>query len=204
MKTTIKELSYLLMDMVNGGLPSDDSKINYRVAKTYIKLAVAEGLRRGWFEDKNNSEQHYVGSTVSKEVDVVFDNEKKSAFVETLGESNSLDGARAYNISDPHINSMWSRTFVPITLNQRFSQSKLVPIPNTVQYYEMDGKLYFRGGTVCKGDKLVLTQRNVVPSNDDDSLPSWVGRTALNEAYRLAYAEIAINSDRINDGVPNN
>ena len=68
--TSIKELAYLLLDNVNGGIPTDDAKLNYRVAKAYIAKTVAYHLRRKVFEEKNLSDEHYIGTPVTKTVPV--------------------------------------------------------------------------------------------------------------------------------------
>lgn len=202
--STIKELSYLLLDMVNGGLPTDDSKINYRVAKAYVKNAVGYFLRRRYWEDKANSEDNYVGSTVTKKQEVKYDENLDQYYVEVLGESIE-DTMKSYSISSQNVNSRWAVRFAPISEQELFNQSFLkARIPNLVQFYKRGGKLYFTNNVPEGLGLVVLSQSNVIPSNDDDSVPSDIASDAIDRAYRQVYAEIVINSDRFNDGVPQN
>ena len=202
--TSIKRLSYLLLDMVNGGLPSDDSKINYRVAREHIRNAVAYQLRLRFFEEKNNSDSNYVGIPTSKEVEVKYDEDMGSYYVETLGESIDLGGARSISISNLNRNSRWAMKFTGITLNEAFAQRGLTSLPNTIQYYLDGDKIYFMNGDVSDLPKVRLTQYNLLPKDDDSEIPSDIGGRALSEAFRIAMGEIQIPSDRSNDGVPNN
>lgn len=202
MTTTIKELTYLLLDMSEGGSPTDDAKLNYRTSKAFIKSAVAYQLRKRWFEDKNNSDENYIGKTSSKDAKVNFDEEEDAYYIETLGESMDMGGMRSYSITQKKANSRWSFKFVPITLAEWFSQRGLPNIPNVIQYYFKGDRLYFTNGLVDDLDIVKLTQYNVLPSDDEDNVPSDVGQEALQMAWRLAYPEIALQSDRDNNGVP--
>lgn len=193
----------MLIDMVNGGQPTDDSKLNYRVAKAYIKNAVAFNMRRRYWEEKANGEEYYTGKTTTKEVELQYDENADSYFVETLGESIDTGGMRSFNILGKKPNSRWSIKFVPITLQEMSAQRGLCNIPNVIQYYLLDDRLYFTNGDVEGLDPIKLTQSNLLPSDDDDSVAPDIGHDSLNMAYRLAFAEVAINSDRINDGIPN-
>ncbi len=67
----------------------------------------------------------------------------------------------------------------------------------------MGDRLYFTNGSVDGLETVKLTQSNLLPSDDDDSVSSDVASESLQMAYRLAYAEVATLSDRVNDGVPN-
>lgn len=203
MSTTIKELSYLLLEMVNGGQPTDDSKINYRVAKAYIKSAVAYNMRRKFWEEKANSDDYYTGKTTTKEVEVKFDTESDSYYVDTLGESIDTGGTRSFNILAKRPNSRWSLKFIPATPQEISAQRGLCDIPNVIQFYQLGDKLYFTNGDMEGVEKVKLTQHNLLPTDDDDQIPSDVAHDSLQMAYRLAYAEVATLSDRINDGVSN-
>ena len=199
---TIKELSYLLLDQVNGGLPSDDGKINYRVAKAYIKTAVAYYLKRKIFEEANNSEEYYTSESnaTTKTVPVKLDPETGLNYIELLGESIDLGGMRSYSISSANPLSRWSIRFVPITQNEVFTQSVLPNVPDVIQFFKKGDRLYFRG--ITNEEELSLTQRSLLPSNDEDDIPEDIGVLALEHAYKLVYPEIALRSDRANDGVP--
>lgn len=201
---TIREITYALLDMVNGGLPTDDSKINYRVAEIYAKSGVAFTLRKRWFEEKNSSDENYIGKSVSKEQEVKYDNEDDSYYIGTLGESLDMGGMRSFSISSKKRNSRWSLKFVPVTSSEYFNQKGLCNIPNVIQYYLDGDKLRFTNGSVEGIESVMLSQSNLLPSDPDDSVPDDIVDESLNRAYRLAYAEIVINSDRLNDGVAQN
>lgn len=202
--TNIKRLSYLLLDMVNGGLPTDDSKINYRVAREHIRNAVAYQLRLRFFEEKNNSDSNYIGIPTSKEVEVKYDEDMGSYYVETLGESIDLGGARSISISNLNRNSRWAMKFTGITLNEAFAQRGLTSLPNVVQYYLDGDRVYFTNADISGLEKVRLTQYNLLPKDDEADIPSDIAGRALTEAFRIAMGEIQIPSDRSNDGVPNN
>ena len=200
---TIKELSYLLMDMVNGGQPSDDSRINYRVARAYIRNAVAFQIRRKLWEEKGASDEHYVGKHVTADQKVKYDEASDRYYIETLGESIDSGGMRSYSISGSKPNSRWSVKFVGITKSELFNQKGLINIPNVIQYYIDSDRIYFTNGDVSKLGTVKLSQYNLLPKDDEDSVPEDIGQEALNNAYRLAFAELSINQDRDNNGVPN-
>lgn len=202
MAKTIKELAYLLLDMSEGGQPTDDSKLNYRVAKAYVKSAVAYQLRRRWFEEKNASDENYIGKTTTKEADVIYDEEEDAYYIETLGESIDMGGMRSYSITSKKANSRWSLRFVPITLSEWFAQKGLIRIPNVIQYYLKGDRLYFTNGIPEGVDVVQLTQSNLLPSDDDDSVSADIAQEALRYAWMLAYPEVSIPTDRENDGVP--
>lgn len=201
MTTTIKELTYLLIDMSEGGQPTDDARLNYRVAKAYIKSAVAYQLRKRWFEDKNNSDENYIGKTTTKDAELIYDEEEDSYYIETLGESIDMGGMRSYSVTSKKSNSRWAIRFVPITLSEWFSQKGLIRIPNVIQYYLKGDRLYFTNGIPEDLDIVQLTQSNLLPSDDDDSVPADVGQEALRYAWMLAYPEVSMPTDRENDGV---
>lgn len=200
---TIKELSYLLLDMVNGGQPTDDTRINYRVARAYIRNAVAFQLRRKWWEEKSASDEHYVGKSVSADQEVKYDEASDAYYIDTLGESIDAGGMRSYSITSNKPNSRWALKFVGITKAERFNQRGLKHIPNVIQYYLDGDRIYFTNGDVSDLGTLKLSQYNLLPKDDEDSVPEDAGQEALNWAYRLAVAELTINQDRDNNGVPN-
>lgn len=203
MSTTIKELTYLLLDMTSGGQPTDDTKLNYRTAKAYIKSAVAYHLRRRHWEEKANGDDYYTGKSTTKEQEVKYDEEQDAYYIESLGESIDTGGMRSYSIFAKKPDSRWSIKFVPITLNELSAQRGLCDIPNVVQFYMMGDRLYFTNGSVDGLDTVKLTQSNLLPSDDDDSVVDDIASESLQMAYRLALAEISTISDRINDGSPN-
>lgn len=200
---TIKELSYLLLDMVNGGQPTDDTRINYRVARAYIRNAVAFQLRRRWWEEKSASDEHYVGKSASADQEVKYDEASETYYIETLGESIDAGGMRSYSITSNKPNSRWALKFVGITKAEKFNQRGLKNIPNVIQYYLDGDRIYFTNGDVGNLGTIKLSQYNLLPKDDDDSVPEDIGQEALNWAYRLAFAELSINQDRDNNGVPN-
>lgn len=204
MSTTIKELTYLLLDMTSGGQPTDDTKLNYRTAKAYIKSAVAYNIRRRHWEDKANGDDYYTGKSTTKEQDVKYDEEQDAYYVESLGESIDTGGMRSYSIFAKKPNSRWSIKFVPITLNELSAQRGLSNIPNVVQFYMMGDRLYFTNGSVEGVEKVKLTQSNLLPSDDDDSVVQDIAQQSLTDAYRLAMQEVGVVSDRVNDGTPLN
>ena len=198
--TSIKELAYLLLDNVNGGIPTDDAKLNYRVAKAYITKTVAYHLRRKVFEEKNLSDEHYIGTPVTKTVPVKTDGD--ITYVETLGDSIDLGGMRSYSISQVNKMSRWSKTFVPMTPQEASIQKfGLGNIPNVIQFYKDGDRLIFVNGLVEGIDEVKLTQYNLLPKDGSDQVPEDVGQLALTDAIRLAMQEISVPSDRSNDGV---
>lgn len=202
MSKTIKELSYLLIEMVNGGIPTDDSKINYRVAKAYIKAATGFYLRARYWEEKRNGDDNYVGNSITKKVEVKYDEDSELYYIETFGESID-ESMRSYSVSPINPASRWSIKFVPITPQEFFNQSQLkARIPNTIQYYKIGNRISFLNGEVGSNVSLNLTQRNVVPDGDDDQVPSDIETLVLERSYRLAFQEVSIQSDRDNNGVP--
>lgn len=201
---TIKELSYLLLDMVNGGQPSDDTRINYRVARAYIRNAVAFQIRRKWWEEKSASDEHYVGKSTTSDQEVKYDEASDMYYIETLGESIDAGGMRSYSITGNKPNSRWSLKFVGITKSERFNQMGLRNIPNVIQYYIDSDRIYFTNGDVSKMGTLKLSQYNLLPKDDDDSVASDIAQQSLIEAYRLAMQEVGVASDRDNNGVPLN
>lgn len=204
-KTTVKKLAYLLIEMGEGGIPTDDSRMNYRVAKEYIVNSLGYFLRRKLFEDAQNADNDYLGNTVSKEVDVKYDSENRFYYIETLGESVDFGtNMRAYSVSSGNPHSRWSITFVPITNQEMFSQRGLKNIPDVIQFYKQGDKLIFMNGDMGAIDKIQLTQSNVIPSDDDSEVPADIGNLILQDAYKTAYPELMVERDRINDGEPIN
>ena len=199
--TSIKELTYLLLDNVNGGIPTDDARLNYRVAKAYITKTVAYHLRRKVFEEKNLSGEHYIGTPVTKTVPVKKDGDVY--YVETLGESIDLGGMRSYSISSVNKVGRWSKKFVPITNQEASAQwMGLGHIPSVVQFYKDGDRLVFMNELVDDVDEVKLTQYNLLPKDDDDSVPSDIGQLALTDAIRLAIQEVSVPRDEDNNGTP--
>lgn len=199
----IKQLTYLLLEQVNGGIPTDDSKFNYRVAKAFVLSAVAFLLKKKAFDEANQSEGNYTSesNSVTKTVDVKTDEDTGLKYVELLGESIDLGGMRSYSISSKNPFGRWNIKFVPITRNEVFMQSMLPNVPDVVQFYKEDNRLYLKGD--ISEVKLQLTQKSLLPSDDDDNIPEDISAPALEYAYKLAYPELTFKSDRANDGVPN-
>src|SRR5690606_17929761 len=102
---------------------------------------------------------------------------------------------RSYSISGSKPNSRWSFKFVGITKNELFNQKGLVNIPNVIQYYIDSDRIYFTNGDVSNMGTVKLSQYNLLPKDDEDSVPEDIGQQALNNAYRLAFAELTINQD---------
>lgn len=199
--TSIKELAYLLLDNVNGGIPTDDPRLNYRVAKAYITKTVAYHLRRKVFEEKNLSDEHYIGTPVTKTVPVK--KEGDVYYVESLGESVDLGGMRSYAISSLNKVGRWSKKFVPITTQEASAQwLGLGNIPNVIQFYKDGDRLVFINGLVEDIDEVKLTQYNLLPKDDNDSVPSDIGQLALTDAIRLAIQEMSVPRDEDNNGTP--
>lgn|SRR5690625_325741 len=204
-KTTIKKLSYLLIEMGEGGLPTDDSRMNYRVAKEYIVNSLGYFLRRKLFEDAQNADSDYLGNSVSKEVEVKYDSDGRYYYIDTLGESVDFGtNMRAYSVSSNNPHSRWSITYVPITKQEMFAQRGLKNIPDVIQFYKQGDKLIFMNGDMTGINKVNLSQSNVIPTDDDSEVPSDIGNLILQDAYKTAYPELMVERDRVNDGEPNN
>lgn len=201
---TVKELAYALLEMVNGGMPTDDSKINYRVARLHIRNGLGFYLRRKNFEESNQSESNYTSesNSITKAVEVKSDPESGLQYVDLIGESVDLGGMRSYSLSSTNPLSRWSIKFVPITKNELFVQGYLPNIPDVIQFYKDGNRLYLRGYT--SDATLSLTQKNVISDDDDDEIPSDLAQPALEHAYRLAMGIVQIPSDKDNNGVSNN
>lgn len=200
---TIEKLTYMLMEMPEGGIPTDDARLNYRVAKEYIKNAVGYYLKKKLFEDKNSDEGDYLGNEVTNTVEVKEDPEMLALYVDLLGESVDFGGSmKAYELYFKNLHNNWSCVFVPIKRSQVQVYKRMLPVPNVITYYKDGKRLVFIGG-VKEGDKLELTQKNVIPSKDTDSLPREIGNQVLDMAYKTLYPELVVERDRNNDGVPN-
>lgn len=204
-KTTIKKLTYLLMEVPEGGLITDDARLNYRVAREYVRAGVAQALRQKLLEDKNYSEDRdYLGNSVTEVKEVKEDPEKNYLYVDNIGESVDFGGSmKKYGLSFNNLHNRFGCTFVPLTRNQVQVHKNMKRVPNVITYYEDGDKLVLIGG-VEEGDKISVTQSNVIPDNDDAPIPSDIGNKALELAYRTAYPHITMTRDINNDGVPNN
>lgn len=204
--STIKELSWQLIEMANGGMPTDDSKLNYRIARAHVRDAVAYLLKEKIFQHYNSSEDHYIpdSNSISKEVELKHDSESGLSYVETIGESIDLTGMRNYQLSFANIAHRWKKKFVPISRQEVFLQTFLTNIPDVVQFYKEGDRLYLIGNILTDGgESLMLTQKNVVPKDDDDPVPVDIASQSLERAYRSVYPEISAQQDRDNNGVDN-
>lgn len=204
-KTTIRKLSYLLMEIPEGGLHTDDARLNYRVAREYVRNGLAAAMRQKLLEDKNNTEdRNYLGISSTETKTVKEDPEKNYLYVDTLGESIDFGGnMQKYGLSFGSLHNRFGCMFVPLTRNQVQIHKNMRRVPNIITYYEDGDKLVLVGG-VSEGDEISVTQSNVIPNNDDAEIPSDVGSRALENAYRSAYPHIVMQRDINNDGVPNN
>lgn len=191
--------------MPEGGLQTDDARMNYRVAKEFIKAGLAQAMRQKLIEDKNNSEdRNYLGNSVTEIKEVKEDEDRMYLYVDTIGESIDFGGnMQKYGLSFVNLHNRFGCMFVPITSNQIQVHKNMRRVPNIIPYYEDGDKLVFIGG-VEEGDEISITQRNVIPNDDDTEIPSDLGSRALDIAYRLAYPLVSVNRDNNNDGVPNN
>ena len=201
---SIKELSYLLIELVNGGIPTDDSKINYKIARAHIRNAVGFYLRARFWEEKRNSDENYSSNISTKQVEVKYDEDSELYYVDTLGESIDGGGMSSFNISPLNPNSRWAIKYVPVTPQELFNQSLLkARIPNTVQYYKLGDKLFFTNADAGGTKNVILSQANVIPTDDNDSaIPEDIKTPVLERAYRVVMNLPNTQSDRDNDGVP--
>lgn len=208
-KTTIRKLTYMLIEMSEGGTQTDDAKLNYRVAREHIRNAVARSLKEKLFEDRNaqrqdDSDEEYLGNDVSKEVEVKYDSEGSYLYVDMLGESVDFGGSmKSYSLYFKNTHNTWGCLFVPLNRKQISIYKNLPQVPNTIPYYKEGDRIIIVGG-LSEGDKLMLNQKNVIPNDDDDALPTEIGSKALRMAWESVYPEVQMPMDRNNDGIPNN
>src|SRR5690625_7270348 len=102
--------------MGEGGLPTDDSRMNYMVAKEYIVNSLGYFLRRKLFEEAQNADSDYVGNSVSKEVEVKYDSDGKYYYIDTLGERVDFGtNMGAYFVRSKIPTRTCGKTNVPIT-----------------------------------------------------------------------------------------
>lgn len=203
-KLTIKQMAYLLIDKVNGGMPTDDSKINYRIAKAYILDATAYFLRKRYWEEKKNSDENYSSNITTKQVDVKYDEDNEQYYVDVLGESIDTGGMSSYSISALNPTGRWALTFVPVKPEELFNQGLMKKrIPDTVQYYKVGDRLVFTNMASIDQKPVLLSQANLLPNSDEDALPRDIGLESVSRAWR-EYMGKDSNQDRDNNGVSSN
>lgn len=193
------------MEVPEGGLVTDDARLNYRVAREYVRGGVAQALKQKLLEDKNNSDDRdYLGTSVTEVKQVKEDSDRNYLYVDLIGESIDFGGnMQKYGLAFDNMHNRFGCMFVPLSKNQVQIHKNMKRVPNIIPYYEEGSKLVFIGG-VEVGDEISVTQSNVIPDNDDAEIPSEIGNKALELAYRTAYPHMNMPRDINNDGVPNN
>lgn len=193
------------MEVPEGGLVTDDARLNYRVAREYVRGGVAQALKQKLLEDKNNSDDRdYLGTSVTEVKQVKEDSDRNYLYVDLIGESIDFGGnMQKYGLAFDNMHNRFGCMFVPLSKNQVQIHKNMRRVPNIIPYYEEGSKLVFIGG-VEVGDEISVTQSNVIPDNDDAEIPSEIGNRALELAYRTAYPHMNMPRDINNDGVPNN
>lgn len=200
-KTSIRKLTYLLMEMPEGGIPTDDARLNYRVAREHILNAVSYFLKGKLMEDSKLTED-YLGESVYKDVEVQ-ENEYGEKFVELFGESITFgEDMNAYELTPKRMNSRWSQDFYPITREQARLQKRLKDVGGVIFYYKEGNKLMILGD-VQEGEVFTLGQKNVIPTDDDGELPAEIGSRVLRDAFQTLFPELEARRDNSNDGIPN-
>lgn len=208
---TLKELTYRLWRLLDGGDISDDTRFSYKELKGYIGSGIGLALKQNAFEQRNASPDLLYGSGQYAKTtirDVQYD-EEGTAYIETKDKSVAFGGSRNFEVSSVNPLSRWAKTFVTIRKEELFLQKFQANIPNVIQVVVDGSKLYFRGNAVLSGDleQVKLSQYYVIPDlEEDDSeldLPTEYENQIVDQAFQILMRE-RINEDRANDGVPAN
>lgn len=208
MGTTLRQLTFRLWRLLDGGDISDDSRFKYRELKGYIISGIALGLKQSAFELRNNTDTVYgsgqYGKTTIKNVQI---DDEGVAYIDLKDRSLAFGGSRNFELSSLNPLSRWAKTFVTIRKEEMFLQKMQANIPNIIQSVVEGNRILLFGNAVINGevDQVRLTQYFIIPDiEDDDSelmLPPEYENQIVDQSYQLVMREIR-PEDRANDGVP--
>lgn len=205
--STLKELTYRVWRILDGGNIADDSRFTYREIRDTVRSAIFSVLKANYFETRNSEDEFKYGNDdIFQEliIETKIDDSTCLPYID-VSQSISVPATnRLLSISDINPYSRASKKYIPVRKEERFVGQLQPPIPKTVLYERTGGRIYFFNDTVKEGTPLKVVQKYAITDNDDEELniPSEYELQIIDAVTKLLDREIRLH-DISNDGAPN-
>lgn len=165
---TIKTLVYGIWKELDALTPTDDSRYTYRQIKEVVTGAIADALKRDFYEQRNADEFIYGNANYTatyKNIPVQTDTNGLK-YVEIPAKTISIPGGRDIDIHPSNHVSLWAKEFIPVRREEVFLGKLQNNVPCVILYYKEDGKAYFFNGVV-DDTSLNVTMYYSIPEDDE-------------------------------------
>jgi len=206
--STLRELTYRCLRILEGGDIPDDSRFRYKEVRDHVRSAVAYALKQNYFEGRNDEDGFKYGDdtiTTVSELTTEEDSSTGLVYITIAGDAVSVPAAsRMLSITDPNPYSKWAKQYIPVRSEERFVGQLQPDIPCVILYERNGDRITFYNNLVEAGQKVRVAHKYTITDDDnaDLNLPSEYELQIVDSVTRLLDREIRL-SDRQNDGVPN-